>query len=233
MNTKTLRARILAASGSLVLGPGLTSCGEHGLAPTPPAPIAAAVTIVSGDEQEGTANVELGEPFVIQVTDAQGDGLGEVEVIWTITSGAGHFGYGEEGDPRSAVTARTGAGGLAAAVFTPTEVGTSTVTTGVAGLEGATFTIVATDLQIQFVWYFDSFFPADAAVPVGTMVVWLIADDSATVTSSSAPPGGAPFDSGILNLDDRFRFVPEVLGTWEYFDRVSGATATLTARQKG
>lgn len=66
---------------------------------------------------------------------------------------------------------------------------------------------------------------------MGTPVEWLIVDDSATVTSSSAPAGGA--SSGILNLDDRFRFVPEAVGIWEYFDRVSGATGTLTAREGG
>lgn len=47
--------------------------------------------------------------------------------------------------------------------------------------------------------------------------------------SSSAPPGGAFFTSGILRQDDRFHFVPDLAGTWEYFDRVSGATARLTA----
>lgn len=147
MNSGTLRSRILAPSVSLLLGPGLMACGENAPMPPPP-PIAAAITIVSGNEQEGTANVELSEPFVVRVTAAQGDRLAQVEVVWTVTSGAGHFGFDEEqGDNRSAITARTGPGGLAEVSFTPTEVGTSTVTASVAGLEGATFTIAATSFR--------------------------------------------------------------------------------------
>lgn len=53
------------------------------------------------------------------------------------------------------------------------------------------------------------------------------------MTSSTTPPGGAPFDSGTLEAGARFQFVPDVAGTWEYFDRILGAdvlSSQITAR---
>lgn len=57
------------------LGLVALACGGDGpLDPDRPTP--AAIASVSGDGQEGKAGEKLGEPFVVRVTDAQGDGVG-------------------------------------------------------------------------------------------------------------------------------------------------------------
>jgi hypothetical protein len=70
---------------------------------------------------------------------------------------------------------------------------------------------------------------SDVTVPIGAPVEWVNWLESARIMSTSAPPGGASFDSGELSQGERFEFVPDVAGTWEYVDPVSGATGTLTA----
>ncbi|MGH7587308.1 MAG: cupredoxin domain-containing protein, partial [Gemmatimonadota bacterium] len=70
----------------------------------------------------------------------------------------------------------------------------------------------------------------EVIVPVGVTVEWVIGWDKHTVTSRSAPPGGPSFDSGSLDVGERFQFVPAVAGTWDYFCRVHEETGTIIAR---
>lgn len=51
----------------------------------------AAITLVSGDGQTGDIGKPLGQPFVVRVTDAQGEGIGGVGVTWSTPSGKGDF----------------------------------------------------------------------------------------------------------------------------------------------
>ncbi len=72
------------------------------------------------------------------------------------------------------------------------------------------------------------FDPSDVSVPLGTTVRWKSANETWRIVSTSAPPGGTAFDSGALGRSDAFRFIPDVAGTWQYADEVSGALGTLT-----
>jgi hypothetical protein len=50
----------------------------------------------------------------------------------------------------------------------------------------------------------------------------------AVLGSASVPAGGVTFDE-TMNAGDRFQFVPNVAGVWEYVDAMNGGTARLTA----
>ena len=134
--------------------------------------------------------------------------------------------------------------------FVPTRVGRSLVAAtlsappAVAGAPAVFFEIDAPSLLITLsfdYWYgFHSFFgpnPAtgfveplgNVAVPVGTTVEWINYLPTARIASTTTPPGGAPFDSGLVDEGARFEFVPGVPGVWEFVDQVSGATGSLTA----
>lgn len=247
------------------LGLAALACGGDGpLEPLDPdRPTPAAIASVSGDDQQGKAGEKLGEPFVVRVTDAQGDGVGGVEVTWRVASGAGGLWrvLGRTGG-LSTVFMDTDPDGIARVFFGPKVPGASTVTADVAGLQGSPVTF-ATDAiaMVVHVGFLDvlgdlsggcvnaqgepeeSTFIApdgsrdDVTVPVGTTVEWTGVEwlDPGTcevrIVSTLEPPGGEPFDSGILTLGrERFEFVPGVVGTWEYKDQVSGSTGTLTAR---
>jgi hypothetical protein len=76
--------------------------------------------------------------------------------------------------------------------------------------------------------------PADnRIVSVGDKVEWKYmewVDPSCTarIRSSSAPAGAPTFDSGIMSPGNRFRFVFELPGTWEYTDVLNGGTGRIT-----
>lgn len=74
-------------------------------------------------------------------------------------------------------------------------------------------------------------------VTVGTPVEWVNLDNvQHTATSTSTPTGGASFDSGLMGNGDRFRFTPQVAGTWTYFCEVHPGImlgATITATEPG
>lgn len=177
------------------------------------------------------------------VTDALGDGVPGVAVTWEVTSGKGKLreivGCSQQDTSSTTVIVRTASQwGASQVSFQPTAFGITTVTATVPGVEGSpvTFTLDATLFEI--VLYENEFgepvligpdYSSDATVPVGATVEWWNTNDSARIASTSAPPGGDPFDSGTIANGGRFQFVPPVAGTWEYVDQVSGATGTLTA----
>lgn len=218
----------------------IAACGgEDPVAPADRSPedAAAAIVMVSGDDQEGKAGEFLEEPLVVRVTDARGIGLSDIRVNWRVTAGAGGLAVtpdGETGDPASTWT---DGDGLTRLYVEPLAVGTISVAAhvanrGDASLQGAplTFTARASVLVIAIVGGWGYCPPASWCqpwtVPVGTTVEWVNADVSPhTVTTSSVPEGGAAFDSGTLDPGERFEFVFEVPGTWEYFDRIAGADA--------
>lgn len=225
------------------IGLALIACGEGPPLQEPPVPrasdplAAAAIAIVSGDGQEGMAGETLAERLVVRVTDADGEGVAGVPVTWSVASGAGFF---------HVPLKSTRFEGLAWAEFRPTIVGPMAVTARVATLNGyeeTTFRIEARGMVITLLDTDDGWgdgvvaFAApdgsnQAIVPVGTTVEWLIGPSvaGARVTSTSVPPGGAPFDSEWLFTGQRFEFVPRVEGTWAYHDEDTGATGTLTAQ---
>jgi hypothetical protein len=56
---------------------------------TGPPPTATTITQVSGDGQTGVAGAALAAPFVVRVTDAQGDVVSGLSVSWSVTAGGG------------------------------------------------------------------------------------------------------------------------------------------------
>jgi Bacterial Ig-like domain (group 1) len=238
--------RGLPAAAALFLAAACNT--DSGLTPTPVTVrfFPAAIAVVSGNDQNGKAGEPLADPLVVRVTDANGAGVNNIAVSFRITSGAGVLGGPCDGrDPGLARSSHTDPDGIARMAFHPTVLGRSTITARVDALRDVsiTFTAEATVLVIDF-WfgYWNVGFvgpcsnSSDVTVPMGSTVEWKVPvqDDrypiAYTVTSTSTPPGAKGFDSGLLTSHDRFRFVPPVSGTWEYRDRVTGLTGTLSVK---
>ncbi|MGI9175877.1 MAG: hypothetical protein ACR2GR_11225 [Rhodothermales bacterium] len=107
-----------------------------GPGPDPPTPNL--VDVLGGDGQTGPVNTALPESLVVQVTNAAGDPLGDIEVGWQVMSGEGTV------HPASA---HTDGLGRAATQWTlgPTE-GEQTVTATVEGLGPVPFRATATSI---------------------------------------------------------------------------------------
>ncbi len=222
---------------SLMLLPAfwLLGCVEDVfIAPAPPvvAARAAAIQLVSGDEQEGWAGAVLAEPLIVRVTDSTGRPLAGVGVRWRVISGEGVFGKIRFAGEPMQTSISTDSYGLATIFFVPTVLGQTVIEASVpnSSVTPATFTTDANVLLIEL-WYFwgTGFVPpcgvCEAEVPVGTPIVWVSRDaDEWAVVASSAPEGGLLFDSGTLSRADKFWFVPEVPGIWQYEDGTLAGT---------
>lgn len=210
------------------------------------ADVGATVEVADPYEQEVIAGPQRIEDFDILVTDGQGRGVPGVPVTWEITSGGGSM-RGDVGCSSErttlALTTRTSgldiqeAAGYSQVAFQATAFGVTTVTASVTGLEGSplTFTVDATKVEIILsqsaegeTRFLGPEYTAEVKVSTGATVEWWNQESSARITSTSAPAGGGSFDSGLLGPGERFQFVPDVAGTWDYVDQVSGAQGTLT-----
>jgi hypothetical protein len=206
----------------------------------------AVLTIVAGNHHVG----KVGERddwspsflawhrFQVRLLDGQRNPVPYVPVRWVVTSGEVAMQGCVPGLPQVSNWTRAGPGGSADATFRLVAVGTSTVAAAVPGVLSSpvTFTVTATGFLITLADFGlgPAFLGApddssDVTVPIGAPVEWANWLESARIVSTSAPPGGASFDSGELSQGERFEFVPDVAGTWEYVDQVTGATGTLTA----
>ena len=96
-----------------------------------------ALKMISGDNQQGTINTALANPFIVEVTNQSGSTLSDVTVTFAVTEGGGSL---------STETATTDADGRAESTLTlGSDDGTNTVTASVSEIQGAvTFTAVAT-----------------------------------------------------------------------------------------
>lgn len=193
----------------------------------------ATVTIVSGDGQEGKTKVPLAEPLVVRVTDGAGNPVPNVGVHW---EGSGRFddrpeGWGSYSD----------ADGLVARTFSPRSLGAVGVTAELDALHqpSVTFHADVTVLVISYeaydgrpsfyglgydegCWYDNC--SASDHIPFGTTVEWVnYTSDPLLLVTTSTPPGGGTFRSPVLGLNERFQFVPDVTGTWEYTGEVEGS----------
>ena len=195
-------------------------------------------------------------PLVVTVKDGQGMPVSNVRVDWG-ASGEGLVSGCVPGSTFNwALQERSARTGTLSGIFDgqvgsltrfkPGGLGPNTVIATVAGVQGspATFTRNVVVALIEMSPFSDSAFigPDNShspVVPVGTRVEFQIFAETARIVSTSSPPGGVSFDSGILDgngvaydpeNDPLFGFVPNVPGTWTFVDQVSGSTGSVTAQ---
>ena len=97
---------------------------------------AAALAIYSGNDQSGSLNVPLAEPFIVEAVDADYSPVEDVRVQFRVTQGSGRF------SPR---TLRTDAEGLAETTFTPISAGRIRVVATVGGVDASAEFIVSVE----------------------------------------------------------------------------------------
>jgi hypothetical protein len=137
MKNHVLRVLILA----------LFACGgDDVLTSAPQRHPPVALTIVSGNNQEGATGTILAQPFTVRVTDDRGAGVAGVWVGWTLTSGGGDFWTdrlaGLETYLSHPVTL-TDADGVTRVFFRPIAPGGIAVSAGVEGLPNSPLTFTA------------------------------------------------------------------------------------------
>lgn len=201
----------------------------------------AVLTIVSENDQEGYAGEWFG--LELKVMDGSGRPVPHITITWAVTEGEGILsGCGFTGPERASTTTRTDPHdwdtGTSRIRLRPVAVGTTRAAASVPGVAVSplTFTVEATVMVINL-WYdpWDDlirFSGPDISlnavtVPVGATVEFRNLEPAARIVSTSAPQGSDGFDSGDLDENDRFQFVPDLPGTWEFVDQVSGASGTL------
>ena len=97
------------------------------------------ITVSGLATQSGTVNAQLDLPLAVRVLDANGTGVPDARVIFSVISGRGKL--SERGNGR-AIRIQTDSGGYARANFTPTDGGSSTVQARATGVTATvTFTI--------------------------------------------------------------------------------------------
>ena len=97
---------------------------------------AAALAIYSGNDQSGSLNVPLAEPFIVEVIDADYSPVEDVRVRFQVAQGSGRF---------SLRTLRTDAEGLAETTFTPISAGRIIVVATVGGVDVSAEFIVSVE----------------------------------------------------------------------------------------
>ena len=97
---------------------------------------AAALAIYGGNDQSGSLNSPLAEPFIVEAIDADYSPVEEVRVQFRVTQGSGRF------SPRAL---RTDAEGLAETTFTPISAGRIRVVATVAGVDASAEFIVSVE----------------------------------------------------------------------------------------
>lgn len=218
--------RLLLAASTV-----LAACsGDEAVAPPNPS-VPAELRIVSGDGLQGKAGEVLTAEFVVRAVDEVGVGVSGVPITWQVVSGSGRFRHYDR--LLSVGQGSTDSDGLARINFEPLALGRSTVEARVATHPGrsVTFTTEATSTVIGiWLWMVAPDGSSAVTVPVGSRVEWYNWLSTAQVASTSEPPGGSRFRSARLHRGERFEFVPDAVGTWDFFDEVSGIRGTLTAR---
>lgn len=208
----------------------------------------ARIELVSGNNQQGVAGAWAGgNDLTVRILDGHGDGVLHVPVKWRIKSGIGvlrvHSGCSGGRVGGDNLVTRTGtylspAGeGYTSLTFSPTTVGVSSVAVSVPGVDGSGAVFAVNTNRVLIGLSVDPWsggpgfvgpgWKADVTVPAGTIVEFFNDNGSARIASITAPDGGTPFDSGSLKTGEVFQFIPNVAGTWNYVDQVSGAAGKL------
>jgi plastocyanin len=204
----------------------LAACGGDGggIGGPDPSSDVAAIEVFSGDAQSEPRGSELGQAFVVKVTNDQGDPVSGATVDWTVSSGSGAL---------STSSSQTNSRGEASVNFMLSFLpGQSTVTASVNGVtQEASFTATSTDpgpitvtVDMSGIAFRAPLGGDDITIKLGDTVEWVNRDGVAhTATSTSTPGGGSSFDSGLMGNSATFSFTPAVTGTWVYFCEVHPA----------
>jgi hypothetical protein len=237
--------KVLTTAAALALGSVAAIACSKDHAPTAP-PKAARIVAVDGNGQAGFIDTPLPVALVVRVSDAENQAVPNAPIDWRITEGAADLLNARDGAPFTV----TDPAGVAAVLVRPTTLGGIVVTASTPTVPGARATFNASvrrrpDVVIQIVPGFDcgeaSGFEdpegsRNTTVRVGAVVEWVYAPQAqvgtfpcmARLRSATVPAGGVTFDE-TMNAGDRFQFVPNVAGVWEYVDAMNGGTARLTA----
>ncbi len=178
--------------------------------------VPSAMTLAAGDGQSARISQPLAQSLAVRVTAADGGVVPAATVNWEVTAGGGTL---------SAMSTTANASGRASVDLTlGSGVGMNSVTATLDAAPGpsVTFDATGTTPVSVTVTLLNIAFNApgggdDVAIMLGDTVRWVNGESvSHTATSNSVPAGGSAFDSGTLNLNDTFFFVPDVRSTWVY-----------------
>ena len=145
-----MRIASFVAAAALLLAACSSNSESRLVAPSTPTSRAAAVAIVSGNEQEAKAGERLIQPLVVRVTDAGGIGIRDAAVLFEVAGAGGLNGKDTPGSEQ--VSSQTDAGGHAQVTLEPYDLGRISVTARVEGaqLPPVTFTANATSVTVEF-----------------------------------------------------------------------------------
>lgn len=216
----TARASVEGLSGSPV------SFAAQAVAP-------AALELDSGDDQDARISQPLAAPLTVLVKADDDLPVPGATVNWSVTSGGGSV---------SASSVTTDVEGVAGVTFTlGSTLGIQSARATVPEISGSAVTFNATGTQpvlvtidMMNIAFVGPGGTDDVTIQLGDTIEWVNRDGvehTATSEEGGVPTGGQSFESGFLQTDETFRFVPGVRGTWIYFCRVHPvemADATLT-----
>lgn len=244
--------RPVAALGLLaVLGCGNELPGEP---PSPPAQPGAPVSVVAASArfQTGLAGGVLPEAFAVRVSDAEGQGLPGVAVHWIATDGPDVIcAPDQKRCARQRLAVMTNTEGVSHVWYRPHRLGAGTVTALVPAVPQGqmSFDFETNGVLIRLTPRSDAcgalhiLGPDDrneVTIPVGTPVEWEHVEVTlwypdicvARIVSHIVPAGGLPFESQDMEFTDRFRFTPNVVGTWMFRESYTGSFGVITVVER-
>jgi hypothetical protein len=247
--------RQIAGLGLLgLLGCGSELPGEPPDLPDQPgAPVS--MVAVSSPMQIGLAGDELSEPLVVRVSDAAGQGLPGVAVYWIAVGGPDVICTIDRkrcGTQRLTVTTNTD--GVAQVWYRPRLLGAGAVTALAPAVPQGqvSFDFETNGVLIRLAPRYGECGTVqsplivlgpdgshEVTIPAGTRIEWEHVEVEfwypessetclARITSHIVPEGGLPFESEDFTVGDRFRFTPNVAGTWMFREVYTGSFGTIT-----
>jgi plastocyanin len=213
---QTAQAALTGASGSPVT-----------FNATATADVAAALSKLSGDNQQGPVSTALLSPLVAKVSDQYGNGVPGVAVGWAASAGT---------VSNSSIVTDAGGNSAVQVTLGPTE-GPITITASADGLTGSPQTFTATaqaagpsGATVNVVN--NSFQPSTLTVDAGTTVTWRWGTGAVNhnvMPTGTEPPGSGPPSSA----PDSYQHTFNTPGTYNYFCEVHqgvGMEGTITVQ---
>jgi len=221
-------------------------------ATTSMAPVPSSLAIYGGNNQVAFDTLShLGSPLAVRVT-GDSRAFAGVRVQWSVVAGAGELTSFPTGSPLPDNASITGPDGVTSVFFRPRSLGTNPVVAAVNGATPVQFhavmdpSLIPPQVLIEAGPVFDctggydptgywiattrdTVLSAGVGQRVGLLYApYLLPACTAQFKSTTVPPGGTPFDSGVIHAGDTFVFKPDVAGTWTFVDAINGGTGKLT-----